>query len=116
MPAGGFGHSRALFVCAYLRMRSGRSNADSMGMSTEVQGPQLENATSAIASLMAQGEVPAVVPRAATARHDGKFRKLLFIDMRKAHLNPKCEEDVYIDLPSNENKEKFSQKYVKNFD
>jgi len=67
MPAGGFGHSRALFVCAYLRMRSGRSNADSMGMSTEVQGPQLENATSAIASLMAQGEVPAVVPRAATA-------------------------------------------------
>ena len=26
-------------------------------------------------------------------------RKLMFIDARKAHLNPKCEKDVYIYLP-----------------
>jgi hypothetical protein len=25
---------------------------------------------------------------------------MLFIDARKAHLNPKCEEDVYIALPA----------------
>ena len=37
--------------------------------------------------------------RAATRTKDGKFRKLLFVDARKAHLNPKCEEDVYILLP-----------------
>ena len=29
----------------------------------------------------------------------GKWRKLMFIDVRKAHLNPVCEEDVYIMLP-----------------
>ena len=29
---------------------------------------------------------------AATRRKDGRFRKLLFVDDRKAHLNPKCEE------------------------
>ena len=38
--------------------------------------------------------------RAASRRKDGRFRKLLFIDARKAHLNPKCEEDVYIRLPA----------------
>ena len=37
--------------------------------------------------------------RAATKRKDGRWRKLLFIDARKAHLNPKCEEDVFIELP-----------------
>ena len=37
--------------------------------------------------------------RAATRRKDGKMRKVMFIDARKAHLNPKCEEDVYIKLP-----------------
>jgi hypothetical protein len=26
-------------------------------------------------------------------------RKIMFIDARKAHLNPWCEEDVYIELP-----------------
>ena len=26
-------------------------------------------------------------------------RKLLFIDAKKAHLNPKCEQDVYVELP-----------------
>ena len=24
---------------------------------------------------------------------------MLFVDVKKAHLNPKCEEDVYINLP-----------------
>lgn len=37
--------------------------------------------------------------RAATRRKDGKFRKLLFVGARKAHINPKCDEDVYINLP-----------------
>ena len=37
--------------------------------------------------------------RAATRRIDGKPRKLMFIDAKKAHLNPKCAEDVYIELP-----------------
>ena len=36
--------------------------------------------------------------RAATMRKDGTFRKWLFVDARKAHLNPKCEKDVCIDL------------------
>ena len=33
-------------------------------------------------------------------RGDGRRRKLLLIDARKAHLNSKCEEDVYIELPA----------------
>jgi len=37
--------------------------------------------------------------RAVTRRKDRTFRKLLFIDARKAHLNPKCEENVYVELP-----------------
>jgi hypothetical protein len=37
--------------------------------------------------------------RAATRRRDGRMRKLLLIDARKAHLNPKCEQDVYVMLP-----------------
>ena len=40
-----------------------------------------------------------LLSRAATKRRDGQWRKLLFIDARKAHLNPKCEGDVYIQLP-----------------
>ena len=40
-----------------------------------------------------------IISRAATKRWDGRFRKMLFIDARKAHLNPKCEADVYIQLP-----------------
>ena len=39
------------------------------------------------------------ISRAATRRKDGRYRKLLFIDVRKAHCNPLCEEDVYITLP-----------------
>ena len=36
---------------------------------------------------------------AATRRRDKRKRKLLFIDVKKAHLNPKCEGDEYIELP-----------------
>ena len=37
--------------------------------------------------------------RAATQRRDLQWRKLMFIDPKKAHLNPRCEEDVFIELP-----------------
>ena len=37
--------------------------------------------------------------RTATRRRDGKMRKAMFIDAKKAHLNPACEQDVYIELP-----------------
>ena len=40
-----------------------------------------------------------ILSRAATKRTDGRYRKVMFIDARKAHLNPKCEEDVYIEVP-----------------
>ena len=40
-----------------------------------------------------------LLSRAMTKRRDGKRRKLLFMDARKAHLNSRCEEDVYIELP-----------------
>ena len=32
-------------------------------------------------------------------RKDGKKMKLLFIDVRKAHLNGICDEDVFVELP-----------------
>jgi len=34
-----------------------------------------------------------------TRRRDGRRRKLMLIDAKKAHLNSKCDEDVYIELP-----------------
>eukprot|EP00973_Karenia_brevis_P001690 229786-Karenia_brevis.AAC.1 len=34
-----------------------------------------------------------LISRAATKREDGRNRKLMFIDVKKAHLNPVCEED-----------------------
>ena len=40
-----------------------------------------------------------LISRAATIREDGEIRKLLFVDVKKAHLNPVCGEDVYIELP-----------------
>jgi hypothetical protein len=40
-----------------------------------------------------------LVSRAATRRKDRRRRKMLFIDVRKARLKPKCEEAVYIELP-----------------
>jgi hypothetical protein len=41
----------------------------------------------------------ALFSRAATTRRRQRCRKLLFIDARKAHLNPKCTEDVFVALP-----------------
>ena len=34
-------------------------------------------------------------------RADGRrrIRKLMFIDAKKAHLNPRCDQEVFIDLP-----------------
>ena len=40
-----------------------------------------------------------LLSRAATRRRDGRRRKLMFVDARKAHLNPRCEVDEYIELP-----------------
>ena len=38
--------------------------------------------------------------RAATKGKKGKRRKMLFIDVKKAHTIPRCEQPVYIELPS----------------
>ena len=38
--------------------------------------------------------------RASRRKRKGRFKKMLFVDAKKAHLNPKCEEDVYIELPA----------------
>ena len=40
-----------------------------------------------------------LLSRQATARADGRQRKTMFIDVKKAHLVPKCDEDVYVELP-----------------
>ena len=40
-----------------------------------------------------------LMSRAATRNKSGVYRKLMFIDVKKAHLNPGCNEDVYVDLP-----------------
>eukprot|EP00973_Karenia_brevis_P030495 4205315-Karenia_brevis.AAC.1 len=40
-----------------------------------------------------------LMSRAVTKRTDGRCRKLMFIDVKKAHLNPRCEEDIYLDSP-----------------
>eukprot|EP00973_Karenia_brevis_P040952 5666663-Karenia_brevis.AAC.1 len=40
-----------------------------------------------------------LLSRAVTKRKDGRSRKLMFIDVKKAHLNPVCEDDVYLELP-----------------
>ena len=37
--------------------------------------------------------------KAAALGRTGKRRKMLFMDAKKAHLNPKCTEEVYIQLP-----------------
>ncbi len=40
-----------------------------------------------------------LLSRAATITVGSCSRKLLFIDAKKAHLNPRCREDVFIELP-----------------
>eukprot|EP00973_Karenia_brevis_P068467 9522516-Karenia_brevis.AAC.1 len=34
-----------------------------------------------------------LMSRAVARRVDGRSRKLMFVDVKKAHLNPVCEED-----------------------
>ena len=41
-----------------------------------------------------------LLSRAATETPSRTRRKLMFVDAKKAHLNPRCEEDVYIELPA----------------
>ena len=64
MPAGGFGHPRALFVWAELRMSCASKMPIASTMSTQMQVPELENSPSAIASLMASGDLPAPATQA----------------------------------------------------
>jgi hypothetical protein len=40
-----------------------------------------------------------LLSRAATRNTVREPRKLLFIDAKKAHLNPRCMQDVFIELP-----------------
>ena len=46
-----------------------------------------------------------VLSRQATKRKDGIERKTMFLDVKKAHLAPLCEEDVYVELPEEANVE-----------
>ena len=32
-------------------------------------------------------------------KDEGRVKKVLFIDVKKAHLIPMCDEDVYVELP-----------------
>ena len=41
-----------------------------------------------------------VISRQATRRTDGRERKTLYIDVKKAHLVPRCLKDVYVELPT----------------
>lgn len=40
-----------------------------------------------------------MLSRQATWREDGKERNMLYLVVKKAHLNPKCNQDVYLELP-----------------
>ena len=40
-----------------------------------------------------------MISRQATLRADGQERKTMYLDIKKAHLAPLCEQDVYVDLP-----------------
>ena len=44
--------------------------------------------------------VRAVLSMAPTKCSNGRVKKVMMIDAKKAHLNPRCKEDVYIELPS----------------
>ena len=43
--------------------------------------------------------VRAVLSMAATKSSNGPVMKVIMTDAKKAHLNPRCKEDVYIELP-----------------
>ena len=40
-----------------------------------------------------------IMSRQAICRNDGRERKTSFSDMKKGHLAPLCEQDVYVELP-----------------
>ena len=40
-----------------------------------------------------------MISRQATIRDDGQERKTMYLDVKKAHLIPKCDQDVYVQLP-----------------
>ena len=40
-----------------------------------------------------------MISRQATRRRDGRERKTMYLDIKKAHLTPKCEQNVYVELP-----------------
>ena len=44
--------------------------------------------------------IRALISRTASRNNYEKVKKMLFIDAKKAHFNPKCDEDVYIELPA----------------
>eukprot|EP00973_Karenia_brevis_P051921 7211837-Karenia_brevis.AAC.1 len=39
-----------------------------------------------------------LMSRALSRRQDGRRRKLMILDIKKAHLNAECQEEVYLDL------------------
>ena len=41
-----------------------------------------------------------MLSRQATRRKDYRERKTMYLDVKKAHLEPLCEQDVYVDLPA----------------
>ena len=41
-----------------------------------------------------------MLSRQATWRKDHRERKTMYLDVKKAHLAPLCEQDVYVDLPA----------------
>ena len=47
-----------------------------------------------------------LLSRQATRRRDGKERKTMFTDVKKAHLVPECHEEVYVELPEEAEVEK----------
>ena len=41
-----------------------------------------------------------MISRQATRRKDGRERKSMYLDMKKAHVMPLCVQDVYVELPA----------------
>ena len=40
-----------------------------------------------------------IMSRQATHRKDGRERKSMYLDIKKTHVIPSCEQDVYVELP-----------------
>ena len=45
-----------------------------------------------------------IISRQATRRKDGQERNTLYLDVKKAHLAPRCEQDVYVELQKKKKK------------